>query len=83
MKNHRLWLPALIFLAYASLAQADVPEAAHEVKDATVHAVKKTGQVAREVGHATAHAAKAVGHGVASAARSGYHATKRAVDPAK
>ncbi len=69
-------------MVLSPLTQADVPQVAHDVKDTTVQAVHKTGEVARNVGHATAHAAKAVGHGVASATREGYDATKHAVHKA-
>jgi hypothetical protein len=61
------------------LASADVSHAAHHVKEATVRAVKKTGEVARDAAHGTAHAAKTVAHGVAAKTREGYHATRQAL----
>jgi len=79
VKNHKLLL-AIAFAALLSpLANADVAGAAHSVKETTVHAAKKTGEVAREAAHGTAHAAKTVAHGVANTARNGYRATKQAV----
>ncbi|MCW3478853.1 hypothetical protein OL229_04625 [Neisseriaceae bacterium JH1-16] len=82
MKNHKL-LKLLLAMSLAAilspLAKADVAEAAHSVKETTVHAARKTGEVAREAAHGTAHAAKTVAHGVSSTARKGYQATKQAV----
>ena len=100
MKNPKYLLVALSLLALSSMAHADTDvgadasQAAHDVKDATVHVVKKTGEVARDVGHGTVHvvkavghgtasAAKAVGHGVASATRDVGHASRNAVDAGK
>jgi len=100
MQSLKFILLALSFLALSPIANADTDvgadasQAAHDVKDATVHVVKKTGEVARDVGHGTVHvakavghgtasAAKAVGHGVASAARDVGHASKNAVDAGK
>ncbi|SDC91745.1 hypothetical protein SAMN05216345_104446 [Cupriavidus sp. YR651] len=93
MQNKKLNLApliALIALTLSPLARADVSEAAHDVKEGTVHAVKKTGEFAKDVGHGIGHAAKTVGHGIGQAAktvghgvadttREGYHAVKHAV----
>lgn len=79
MKKIRVVLAGVALAMLAALAHADLAQTGEEVKDATVHAAKKTGEAAREVGHATASAAKSVGHSVAKAARKGYHATKRLI----
>jgi len=79
MQSLKFILLALSFLALSPIANADTDvgadasQAAHDVKDATVHVVKKTGEVARDVGHGTVHVAKAVGHGTASAAKAVGH----------
>ncbi|MDF3835440.1 hypothetical protein P3W85_21130 [Cupriavidus basilensis] len=79
MQNQKRILAALFALTLCPLARADVHEAAHDVKEATVHAAKRTGELARDAGHGIGQAAKAVAHDVASKAREGYYATKRAV----
>jgi hypothetical protein len=79
VKFHPFLPVALFSLAFSTLAEADVPQAAHDVKVTTVHIAKKTGEAAKDAAHATAHAAKSVAHGVASTAREGYYATKQAV----
>jgi len=92
VKIRTLLLLASLALVAAPVAYADMPEAAHDVKDGTVNAAHKTGEVgkevghatangAREVGHTTAHVAKKVGHGVAKTTRKGYRATKHSVHP--
>jgi hypothetical protein len=83
VKGHKFLLAALIFLLLSPSAEAGLTQATHDVKETAVHVAKKTGEAAREAGHATARAAKTVAHGVASAARAGYKATKRAVDKTK
>jgi hypothetical protein len=79
VKFRTLFLVAMLSLMLSPLAEADVPQAAHNVKETTVHIARKTGDVAKDAAHATAHAAKTVAHGVASTAREGYYATKQAV----
>jgi hypothetical protein len=79
VKFQTLLLAASLSLTLSPLAEADVPQAAHEVKETTVHMARKTGEAAKDAGHATAHAAKVVAHGVANTAREGYYATRRAV----
>jgi hypothetical protein len=79
VKNHKSALAILICSMLSSVAQADVKQAADDVKDTAVHVARKTGEVAREAAHATAHAAKSVAHDVAGGARKGYRATKKVV----
>jgi hypothetical protein len=79
VKFQKLLPVALFSLMLSPLAEADVPQVAHDVKETTVHIARKTGEVAKDAAHATAHAAKSVAHGVASTAREGYYATKQAV----
>jgi hypothetical protein len=68
-----LFLFATLALALASpFAHADQSEPKQGIKQDTKDAAKKTGQAARDVGHATANGARAVGHGFRDAA----HATK-------
>ena len=65
MQSLKFILLALSFLALSPIANADTDvgadasQAAHDVKDATVHVVKKTGEVARDVGHASKNAVDA------------------------
>jgi hypothetical protein len=83
VKSRKFLLAALILAVLSPMAEADLAETTHDVKQATVNAARKTGQAAREAGHATARAAKTVGHDVANTARNGYQATKRAVHKTK
>ena len=76
MKTRRLLLAATILAALSQTAHADLKEVGHDIKTTTVHAAKKTGEAAREAGHATADAARKVGHGIANTARHGYQAVK-------
>jgi hypothetical protein len=79
---------ALLLVSMIGGAHADVQEAAHNVRDASVDAVHQTGAAARRIGHATAdsvrhathatgRAIKTVGHDISGAAKNGYHATRR------
>ncbi|MGO4329098.1 hypothetical protein AB4Z48_18775 [Cupriavidus sp. 2TAF22] len=79
MKNRKFILAALVTLTLSPLARADARQAAHEVKQATVHAVKRTGELARDAGRGIGHAARDVAHGVAGKAREGYGAARNAV----
>ena len=83
MKKHKSALALFIGLMLSAAAQADVKQAADDVKDTAVHVGRKTGEVASEAAHATAHAAKSVAHDVASGARKGYRATKKVVTQSK
>jgi len=57
VKKHKSALALFIGLMLSAAAQADVKQAADDVKDTAVHIGRKTGEVASEAAHATAHAA--------------------------
>jgi hypothetical protein len=59
------------------LAHADVSSSAHEAKDATVNAAKKTGDVASDAASAAVSTAKKVGHKTADVAVGVYDKTKK------
>lgn len=77
-KTPKFLLAAMVVAALSQTAHADVKEVGHDIKNTTVHAARKTREVAHEAGHATANAARRVGHGIANTTRRGYQSVKHA-----